>query len=101
MEYISHIREWDEKEQTVSEHCNNVAKIASEFGQVIQMPHTAWLQGILHDAGKLCNDFTEYIHGEVMHKEAKLTIVIWEQNIFLLYHKSCAKRMPFLWMLLF
>lgn len=50
MEYISHIREWDEKEQTVSEHCNNVAKIASEFGQVIQMPHTAWLQGILHDA---------------------------------------------------
>lgn len=64
MEYISHIREWDEKEQTVSEHCNNVAKIASEFGQVIQMPHTAWLQGILHDAGKLCNDFTEYIHGE-------------------------------------
>lgn len=64
MEYISHIREWDGKEQTVSEHCNNVAKIASEFGQAVQMSHTAWLQGILHDAGKLCKDFTEYIHGE-------------------------------------
>lgn len=64
IEYISHIRESDKKEQTVSEHCNNVAKIASEFGQAVQMSHTAWLQGILHDAGKLCNDFTEYIHGE-------------------------------------
>lgn len=56
IEYISHIRESDKKEQTVSEHCNNVAKIASEFGQAVQMSNTAWLQGILHDAGKLCND---------------------------------------------
>ena len=72
MEYISHIREWDEKEQTVSEHCNNVAKIASEFGQAIQMSHTAWLQGILHDAGKLCNDFTEYIHGESDAKRGEI-----------------------------
>lgn len=47
-EYISHIRESDKKEQTVSEHSNNVAKIASEFGQAVQMSHTAWLQGILH-----------------------------------------------------
>lgn len=72
MEYISHIREWDEKEQTVSEHCNNVAKIASEFGQVIQMPHTAWLQGILHDAGKLCTDFTEYIRGKSDAKRGEI-----------------------------
>ena len=34
-EYISHIRESDKKEQTVSEHSNNVAKIASEFGQAV------------------------------------------------------------------
>lgn len=64
MEYISHIRESDKKEQTVSEHSNNVAKIASEFGEAVQMSHTAWLQGILHDAGKLCTDFTEYIRGK-------------------------------------
>ena len=38
-EYISHIRESDKKEQTVSEHSNNVAKIASEFGQAVQMSH--------------------------------------------------------------
>ena len=72
MEYISHIREWDKKEQTVSEHCNNVAKIASEFGQVVQMPHTAWLQGILHDAGKLCTDFTEYIRGKSDAKRGEI-----------------------------
>ena len=72
MEYISHIREWDKKEQTVSEHCNNVAKIASEFGQAIQMSHTAWLQGILHDAGKLCTDFTEYIRGKSDAKRGEI-----------------------------
>ena len=72
MEYISHIREWDEKEQTVSEHCNNVAKIASEFGQAIQMSHTAWLQGILHDAGKLCEDFSKYIRGKSDAKRGEI-----------------------------
>lgn len=72
IEYISHIREWDKKEQTVSEHSNNVAKIASEFGQAVQMSHTAWLQGILHDAGKLCNDFSEYIHGKSDAKRGEI-----------------------------
>lgn len=72
MEYISHIREWDKKEQTVSEHCNNVAKIASEFGQAIQMSHTAWLQGILHDAGKLCEDFSKYIRGKSDAKRGEI-----------------------------
>lgn len=72
MEYISHIREWDKKEQTVSEHCNNVAKIASEFGQAIQMSHTAWLQGILHDVGKLCEDFSKYIRGKSDAKRGEI-----------------------------
>ena len=72
IEYISHIREWDKKEQTVSEHCNNVAKIASEFGQAVQMSHTAWLQGILHDAGKLCEDFSKYIRGKSDAKRGEI-----------------------------
>ena len=72
MEYISHIRESDKKEQTVSEHSNNVAKIASEFGEAVQMSHTAWLQGILHDAGKLCTDFTEYIRGKSDAKRGEI-----------------------------
>lgn len=80
-EYISHIRESDKKEQTVSEHSNNVAKIASEFGQAVQMSHTAWLQGILHDAGKLCTDLQNTFVGRVMPKGEKLTIAIWVQSI--------------------
>lgn len=72
IEYISHIRESNKKEQTVSEHCNNVAKIASEFGQAVQMSHTAWLQGILHDAGKLCTDFAEYIRGKSDAKRGEI-----------------------------
>lgn len=72
IEYISHIRESDKKEQPVSEHCNNVAKIASEFGQAVQMFHTAWLQGILHDAGKLCTDFAEYIRGKSDAKRGEI-----------------------------
>ena len=72
IEYISHLRESNKKEQTVSEHCNNVAKIASEFGQAVQMSHTAWLQGILHDAGKLCTDFAEYIRGKSDAKRGEI-----------------------------
>ena len=72
MEYISHIRESDKKKQTVSEHSNNVAKIASEFGEAVQMSYTAWLQGILHDAGKLCTDFTEYIRGKSDAKRGEI-----------------------------
>ena len=51
-EYISHIRESDKKEQTVSEQTNNVAKLATEFVQSVQMSQTATLKGILHEAGK-------------------------------------------------
>lgn len=72
MEYISHIRESDKKEQTVSEHSNNVAKIASEFGEAVQMSHTAWLQGILHDVGKLCEDFSKYIRGKSDAKRGEI-----------------------------
>ena len=36
------------------------------------MSHTAWLQGILHDAGKLCTDFTEYIRGKSDAKRGEI-----------------------------
>lgn len=66
MEYIAHIREDNgiKTEQTVEAHSRETAKLAVEFAQKIGIPHIAELQGILHDAGKLCSDFTGYIRGE-------------------------------------
>ena len=36
------------------------------------MSYTAWLQGILHDAGKLCTAFTEYIRGKSDAKRGEI-----------------------------
>ena len=97
------IRESDKKEQTVSEHSlTTLQKSQVNLGKLFGDATT--LLGY-RESYMMLENFATILQntfmGKVMHKEAKLTIVIWEQNIFLLYHKSCAKRMPFLWMLLF
>lgn len=69
MEYIAHIREeetLDGKryiEETAKEHCDNVARLAAEYGQPCRIPHIVYIAGKMHDLGKLCNDFLEYIRG--------------------------------------
>lgn len=59
----AHIREYDNALQTVEEHCKNVAKYAAQFGGQVKMERLAALSGLLHDMGKLSDDFEEYIHG--------------------------------------
>ena len=80
-EYISHIRESDKKEQTVSEHSNNVAKIASEFGQAVQMSHTACCREFCTMLENCARILQNTFVGRVMPKGEKLTIAIWVQSI--------------------
>lgn len=61
----AHIREYDNALQTVEEHCINTAKYAAEFGRQVKMERLAALSGLLHDMGKLSNDFEKYIHGSM------------------------------------
>lgn len=64
-EFTAHIREnGDETEvQTVLEHCTGTAKRAEEYGKLVGCAGIVRLLGYLHDMGKCCRDFNEYIHG--------------------------------------
>lgn len=63
MEYPAHIRKVDDKKyvQTVEEHCHGVAEIAAELLRDIGLEKTAYLAGIIHDLGKISENFKNYI----------------------------------------
>lgn len=63
MEYPAHIRKVDGKKyiQTVEEHCHGVAEIAAELLRDIGLEKTAYLAGMVHDLGKLSENFKNYI----------------------------------------
>lgn len=60
--------------QTVLDHCRRTANRAERYGEKISAPAIGKLQGMIHDAGKLCRDFDNYIlekndfkRGEIDH----------------------------------
>lgn len=61
-EFTAHIRENGES-QSVEEHCRNTAMLAEYFAKSSQASAIAYLSGLLHDWGKACQDFADYIHG--------------------------------------
>ena len=65
MEYLSHIR-WDEKQQkdvgqTTRTHLFGVMKYAGYFAEGMHLSRLAQLTGILHDMGKMCHKFVDYL----------------------------------------
>lgn len=70
--YIAHIREGTSlpEIQTIKEHCDHVAKMASEFGQAFGFQSDTLLHiiGELHDAGKYSARWQQYIRGLVKGK---------------------------------
>ena len=63
--FVAHIREncGEIEVQTVSEHCKGVAVLAEKYAKNMDVSAIAKLQGIIHDLGKLCRDFDDYIRG--------------------------------------
>ena len=49
--YPAHIRETGER-QTVREHCRNTAALAATALRPLGLEKSAYLAGLLHDAGK-------------------------------------------------
>lgn len=47
--------------QTVARHCENTANIAQSYMRRLDLANTAYLVGLLHDAGKCTDMFREYI----------------------------------------
>lgn len=60
--FVAHI--CDDREQTVKEHLCNTARISGRFAAEIGLESTLELAGQLHDMGKLCIKFDDYIRGK-------------------------------------
>lgn len=63
-DFTAHIRETEHGtvRQTVQQHCINVAVRSERHGTAFSAPFLARLQGMFHDAGKLCELFDDYIN---------------------------------------
>lgn len=61
--YLAHISE--DREQTVYEHCENVSRYAELEARKVGLGSTLRVAGLLHDVGKLTDEFNEYIHKAV------------------------------------
>ena len=61
--FAAHIRENDQKEQTVEEHCRNVAELAATFAGKFGNAEFARQVGLVHDIGKYSAAFQRRIRG--------------------------------------
>lgn len=61
MNYIAHIREKDQKVQTVKEHLLETKNLAESYGEKLKVKHLTGLAGMLHDLGKCTSQFRDYI----------------------------------------
>lgn len=62
--YIAHIRETDGEIQTVGSHSFEVMKLAEKFSSGLKFSSIMQLAAVLHDSGKMNDDFNSYIKGE-------------------------------------
>lgn len=72
--YPAHIRILEDgsgRIQTVAEHLHNTAEIAARSGKVYGLEQTGRLLGMVHDAGKLCGDFKDYIEKAARHEPVR------------------------------
>lgn len=63
MVFAAHISNDKEREQSVQEHCLATAGLCAEYCALFGAKNIGRLCGLLHDAGKLCADFDDYIRG--------------------------------------
>ena len=62
MEYLAHLSA-DGREQTVSEHLENVGKLCSDFAEGFGAKEQGYLIGSAHDVGKCSEEFQHRLHG--------------------------------------
>lgn len=62
--YIAHKREIDKEIQTVNSHSFGVVKQAEKIVSRLNFANIMRIAALLHDAGKMNDDFSKYINGE-------------------------------------
>ena len=63
---IAHISD-DGREQSVLEHLQGTAEIAEKEAKKLELGNIAWICGIMHDVGKMCVNFKNYITYSFQH----------------------------------
>ena len=63
MIYLAHVA-LDGRTQTVTEHCQNVANLCKQKASILKCDNIGYLIGLLHDLGKMCSEFKNYLVGE-------------------------------------
>lgn len=72
MDHIAHIKSTDGAVQMVSAHCRAVSEQARAYGNEVVCGNIAALQGLLHDVGKLSEQFDQYIAGKSHYKRGEI-----------------------------
>lgn len=68
---IAHIRKADYAKQTTQEHSVSVARLTSQYASSLNLSALGYLLGLLHDLGKNCRRFSEYIVWQSTHPDAQ------------------------------
>ena len=59
--FIAHLRKRDKEPQYLSDHLNEVSKLAGQFADKIGLKESGEILGLLHDLGKASKEFQNYI----------------------------------------
>jgi CRISPR-associated endonuclease/helicase Cas3 len=59
--FIAHLRKKDKEPQYLSDHLNEVSKLAGQFASKIGLKESGEILGLLHDLGKASKEFQNYI----------------------------------------
>lgn len=65
--YVAHVDSETKRTQSLSSHLLNVSRLSEENCPLDILKNLVWLNGILHDCGKVCDEFQSYMNDVLEH----------------------------------